>query len=306
MTFTGKYRGGEGHHDEHNVDPHAAVAAKASAHSHDVHADDGAAHAFGVDAHAPSHAAQAISDHAHGGHDAHAVGAHAAHDDHDDAAHGHGHHGGPPHESPWTITLVLALLAAGSFLTLFVGLPMAWTHLPPLFEHWLEPVMIGEVAFRHEPHWMELLFQGLGVGAATLGWIGARALYKDARSTVPATLQARFNRAWTVVYNKYYVDEAYDFLVLRPSAGLARFLSRFDGSVIDGLVNLVGWIGRLAGRIDAWIDRYLVDGAVNAVSDSVLAFGRSLRRVQTGRIQTYLYGALGGALVVVLINFLIS
>ena len=42
------------------------------------------------------------------------------------------------------------------------------------------------------------------------------------------------------------------------------------------------------------------------VSNGTLALGRSLRRVQTGRIQTYLYGALGGALVVVLINFLIS
>jgi NADH-quinone oxidoreductase subunit L len=37
-----------------------------------------------------------------------------------------------------------------------------------------------------------------------------------------------------------------------------------------------------------------------------MGLGRAIRRVQTGRIQTYLYGALGGALVVVLLNFLIS
>jgi NADH-quinone oxidoreductase subunit L len=48
-----------------------------------------------------------------------------------------------------------------------------------------------------------------------------------------------------------------------------------------------------------------VDGAVNLVADATIAAGRSLRRVQTGRIQTYLYGALAGALVVVLLNFLI-
>jgi NADH-quinone oxidoreductase subunit L len=302
MTFTGAYRGGEGHHDEHNVDPHAAVAAKASAHTHSVHADDGAAHAFGVDAHAPAHAAQALSDHAHG-----AADAHAGHDDHDDAAHGHGgHHGGPPRESPWTITFVLVTLAAGSFVTLFVGIPAAWSHVAPAFEHWLEPVMIGAVSFREEPHWKEFLFQGLGVAAATVGWFAARALYRDARSTVPAALQARWKGVWTVVYNKYYVDEAYDLLVLRPSIRLGRFLSRFDGTVIDGLVNLAGWVGRQLGKLDAGIDRIVVDGAVNFVSDVVIATGRSLRRVQTGRIQTYLYGALGGALVVVLINFLIS
>jgi NADH-quinone oxidoreductase subunit L len=67
MTFTGTYRGGEGHHGEHNVDPHAALAAKASALSHKVHADDGAAHAFGHGKHAPSHGGHAdeAHDHAH-------------------------------------------------------------------------------------------------------------------------------------------------------------------------------------------------------------------------------------------------
>ena len=60
------------------------------------------------------------------------------------------------------------------------------------------------------------------------------------------------------------------------------------------------------GRFDAAIDKYLVDGAVNAVANATMGVGRSFRTIQTGRIQTYLYGALGGALVVVLLNFLIS
>jgi NADH-quinone oxidoreductase subunit L len=277
------------------VDPHAAVAAKASSLSHAVHADDGAAHAFGMDDHAPGHGALPLEA---GNHD-HAGG-------HDEAAHGHAAHGGPPRESPWTITLVLSLLAAGSFLTLFLGIPYAWTHAAPIFEHWLEPVMIGKVTFGHAERWVELLFQGFGVGAATVGWLAARALYKDARSEAPARLKARFQGLWTLVYNKYYVDELYAWIVLRPSNQLARFLARFDGSVIDGLVNLAGWLGRLAGKIDAGIDRYVVDGAVNLVSNTTIAAGRSFRRVQTGRIQTYLYGALGGALAVVLLNFLIS
>ena len=71
-------------------------------------------------------------------------------------------------------------------------------------------------------------------------------------------------------------------------------------------MNLAGAIGRFLGRIDAAIDKYLVDGAVNALAAACMGIGRSFRSVQTGRIQTYLYGALGGALVVVLINFLIS
>jgi len=102
------------------------------------------------------------------------------------------------------------------------------------------------------------------------------------------------------------VDELYAAVVLKPAVGIARFASRFDGSVIDGAVNFAGAIGRFLGRFDAAIDRYLVDGAVNAVAAATIGAGKSMRSLQTGRIQTYLYGALGGALVVVLLNFLIS
>jgi NADH-quinone oxidoreductase subunit L len=300
MTFTGEYRGGEGHHDEHNEDPHSAVAAPVLASSHAVHASDGAVHAAAA---AHGHDVHGQDAHAAHGHDAH-----AAHDDHDDAhAHG-GHHGGPPHESPWTITLVLSLLALGSFLTLFLGIPAAWTGHEPLLEEWLAPALTAGhgVPFAEKPHWMEFAFQGIGVLAGTVGWFFAMLLYKDAKSTVPATLKARFSGIWTVIYNKYYVDELYAATVVQPSLVVARTFSKFDGSVIDGIVNFVGLLGRLAGRLDAAIDKYIVDGLVNATANAVLGMGRAFRNIQTGRIQTYLYGALGGALVVVLLNFLIQ
>ncbi len=285
MTFTGEYRGGEGHHDEHNEDPHSAAATAMSATSVSIHASNGAVHADG---------------HAHG----HPAPAHDAGHGHDDAR--GGHHGGTPHESPWTITLVLSLLAAGSFLTLFIGIPYAWTHRHPILERWLEPVMVGKVAFTQHPHVLEYVFQGLGVLAATAGFLAARALYKDAKSDLPGRLKARFHGAWNVVYNKYFVDELYAVIVVKPSLAVARAFSGFDGAVIDGLVNFAGAVGRFLGRLDAWIDRVFVDGAVNAVAWATIGLGRSFRTIQTGRIQTYLYGALGGALVVVLLNFLIQ
>jgi NADH-quinone oxidoreductase subunit L len=161
------------------------------------------------------------------------------------------------------------------------------------------------VPFVQKPHALEWVFQGLGVLAGTVGWVFARWLYKDNKSTIPATLQKRYEAAWTVVYNKYYVDELYDAVVIRPSIFLARFLSWFDGHVIDWLVNFAGWITRIFANIDGAIDKYLVDGAVNAVAAVTIESGRALRKVQTGRIQTYLYGALAGGLAVVLLNFLI-
>jgi NADH-quinone oxidoreductase subunit L len=225
------------------------------------------------------------------------------------AAHGeHGGHGAVPHESPWTITAVLALLAAGSVLTLFLGIPALWSGSAPAFERWLEPVLAPAaeiVRFAEPGHAAEWLFQALGVTAAVVGWWTARALYRDARSQAPARLKARFTRAWTVVYEKYYVDELYALAVVRPTTRLAGLLSWFDAHFIDGLVNLAGTLGRFASAISDVIDRYAVDRAVDGVASLTRGAGRSLRRVQTGHIQTYLYGALGGALLVVLLNFLI-
>jgi NADH-quinone oxidoreductase subunit L len=250
-------------------------------HGHDDHgADHGAKHAPADAHHTPA--------------DAHAAGG------------DHGHHGGMPHESPRSITWVLMTLAAGSVLALIIGIPYAWTHTHPILEHWLEPALPTKIPFAQYPHVMEYLLQLMGVGAAVVGWWFARMLYKDATSQVPAKLKERFAAAWQVVYDKYYIDEIYEALVVRPAVFFAKFLSWLDGHVIDWLVNFAGWVTRFVANIDGAIDKYVVDGAVNLVANATIAGGRQLRRVQTGRIQTYLYGALAGALVFVALNFLIQ
>ena len=219
---------------------------------------------------------------------------------------GHDHgHGATPKESPLSITSVLVVLASGAVLALLIGLPAAWTNQPPILEHFLEPSLPATVHFAEHPHWMEWAFQIIGVSAGAVGWLSARVLYLNGKSPVPARLLARYKRAWTVVYNKYYVDEIYQATVVRGSLVFAGILSWIDSRLVDGVVNLAGEVTRLFANLDGAIDKYLVDGAVNLVANSTIAAGRGLRRVQTGRIQTYLYGALAGALVVVLLNFLI-
>jgi len=194
---------------------------------------------------------------------------------------------------------------------------VAWTGKAPLLEHWLEPVVVAtnDVASRfsliggseHANHQFELIFQGIGVAIAFIGWFAARALYKDNKHQ--AALEAnieRFKGIWTVVYNKYFVDELYAKTVVLGAMSWAKVCSWFDANIIDALVNLAGTVTRAFSNIDAAIDTYIVDGAVNAVANGTAAIGKGLRLFQTGRVQTYLYGALGGALVVVLINFLIQ
>jgi NADH-quinone oxidoreductase subunit L len=110
---------------------------------------------------------------------------------------------------------------------------------------------------------------------------------------------------YRVVYNKYYVDELYQATVLRGTSILARALAVFDNVVIDGVVNAVAVVGRFVANIDGAIDKYLVDGAVNALAEGIVELGGRFRRLQTGRIQNYLYAAVLGALLVIGINFLV-
>ena len=280
MTFTGEYRGG-GHAHEHGEDPHASTAAPHHASAHGHHDAHPAPDPILGHVHAPHGAAAHVGQAAHGG------------------------DGHMPHESPWTITLVLSVLAAGAVLSGLLGLPAAWTGSEPLLERWLAPALPAVVSFAEKPHAMEYLFQGLGVGAGAIGFFFAWLLYKDGRSKVPAMLKERFLGAWTVVYNKYYVDEIYDVVVIQPALAWSRLMGWFDNHAIDWVVNTVGLVTRLFANIDGAIDKYVVDGAVNAVAGAVIEGGRTLRHIQTGRIHTYLYGALVGGLAVILLNFLI-
>jgi NADH-quinone oxidoreductase subunit L len=235
------------------------------------------------------------------------------HDDHHGhAEHGHGAH--EPHESPRTMSWVLATLALLIIPTAALGFwPLL--HITPLFERWLHPVVgraMESLSWRSATEHVFTLEVGLAaasVGISLCGWLVARALYKDDKSSIPQRLLA--TPSWilraphTLIYNKYFVDEGYDWLVVRRTRQLSRILFWFDQKIVDGLVNLAGFLGRLVSAIDGLIDALVVDGMVNGVAGLIGFLGRRVRTFQTGRIQTYLAGAIVGALLLVVINFLL-
>ena len=292
MTFTGEYRGHGGHEDKERLeDPHAMAA----------HAHADAAVQAPSDAAAMQQAAATSTPHQHD----QSHGAAPAHDDHG-AGHGHG---GEPHESPRSMTYVLAVLAFAAVVAGFVfGWPAAWGggHEPAL-ERWLAPSLPAaeHVKFAEPGHGAEYLFQFFGLAIATLGWFAARVLYLDNQSTAPARMKELFPRAWGVVFNKYYVDEAYQATIVRGSVVLSRVLYWIDQNLIDGLVNLMAVLGKSVAYLDSAIDKYLVDGAVNGLANLTWNSGKQLRRLQTGHIQSYLFGALGGAIAFVIIQYVI-
>jgi len=145
------------------------------------------------------------------------------------------------------------------------------------------------------------------VTVATLGWLGARTLYKDvaARAATLAALQARFPRLHALGRDGFRVDALYDATLVRGFRASARAAAWLDTWVVDGVVNGLGALARAAAWLTGAIDHYLVDGAVNGLAELLLGSGRALRRVQTGRINNYVLGvAVGVVLLIVLTSWL--
>jgi NADH-quinone oxidoreductase subunit L len=197
------------------------------------------------------------------------------------------------HEAPRSMALPLVLLALGSVFVGFAGVPhfMGGSNR---FETWLAPV------FGEEGHMaLELSHSGLAGGeisghvqavgavqpsaraewgatlvAVTIGLIGlllGHQLYARAPQAA-ARLAARFAFLRRLLARKFYVDEVYDALVVRPTRFLAdRVLWRVvDVRIIDGLVNLLGGLTK--------------------------AFSYVFRFAQSGYVQTYVFVLVLGVL----------
>jgi len=221
---------------------------------------------------------------------------------------GHAH----PAESPRSMTGVLVVLGALSVVGGFVGMPHLWHLLPNWFEAWLAPVFEPTEHLVHSAGHgagMEWLLMGASVAIALAGFLAARVLYKDAASPIPVRLLQSRNPlvrgVYQLVYQKYYVDELYRATVIAATLRAASVLAWFDRNVVDGAVNLCGWIVRAFTAIDGLIDTYIVDGFVNALAEALARGGATLRRLQTGQVQVYIVFTMAGAIALVVLGYLI-
>jgi NADH-quinone oxidoreductase subunit L len=201
------------------------------------------------------------------------------------------------HESPAAITFVLAVLAALSTLAGgFFGFSkhLIGQHGEPLLEEWLHPVLQhAEVRFRDPGLGFEYTLMALSVGLAVVSWGAARRRYGHDRVRDWQKNEAKLP-LFEAIQNKYWVDEIYQATIIAWCLKLRLILADMDRWVVDGIVNGAGILGKGAAWITGAIDHYIVDGAVNFVAEGTLAAGNRLRKVQTGRVQSYVYGLLGG------------
>ncbi|MDQ2855862.1 MAG: NADH-quinone oxidoreductase subunit L [Acidobacteriota bacterium] len=127
---------------------------------------------------------------------------------------------------------------------------------------------------------ISLLAAGTGMG---LGW-----LFYVKDTSLPGIWAARLRPLYTASYNKYWVDEFYGWAITRRTMDIARGVFVFDSKVVDGAVNGTAWSTRLSARITGGIDKYFVDGLVNAIAAFVIRLMSPLvRAAQTGLAQNY-------------------
>ncbi len=193
------------------------------------------------------------------------------------------------HEAPRVMLVPLLVLAAGSIVAGYVGIPFGSLNV---FDHFLQPVVAAVAHGEHAGHpglLRELVLMGLSVGVAAVGIAAAWRLWGGARGLEGGqTWAARLPALHRLLLGKYRVDELYDATVVRGTWASARGLFAFDSRFIDGiLVNGARHATVAFSLLSGFFDKYFVDGAVNLVGTAMRAGSRSFRALQTGLVSQY-------------------
>ena len=118
---------------------------------------------------------------------------------------------------------------------------------------------------------------GLSTTLALIG-LGLSAFLYLRTTDLPVKIGKAFKGLYTLLYNKYYIDELYDFIIIRPTMWIAR--------------------GILVGITDA----KMIEGIVNGVPRAIGQFSQSLRRIQTGLVEHYgIFMAAGAVFIIALV-----
>ena len=145
------------------------------------------------------------------------------------------------HESPPVMTIPLVILAIGSIFSGWLGAPeYLWGSR---WEQWLQPIF-GAAAAHEDSVRTEILITGLTLAVVVVGICLAYAKYGRAPAEAAPSTTAE-GILYRLSLNKFYVDEIYDYLFVRPFTACSRFFAEFlDPRVIDGAVNGVAAVAR--------------------------------------------------------------
>jgi NADH-quinone oxidoreductase subunit L len=216
------------------------------------------------------------------------------------------------HESPKSITVPLVILALCSIGAGWVSWPHSLSGSAN-FEKFLKPVFSQEAVVLNEEgksgqlaagqkeaertDATEYLLMVLSLAAAVVGWGMARRSYLHVAKDYVEPLAERAPPLYNALYNKWFVDEGYDYVftgrrklgrVRLGALGAGEAASWIDAKVIDGVVNDVGWVTRSTATLSTWWDKWIIDGlGVRGVAYWTIPFSYVSRLLEWGLVQWY-------------------
>jgi NADH-quinone oxidoreductase subunit L len=207
------------------------------------------------------------------------------------------------HESSGWMTWPLVVLAVFAVVFGWAGIPEHFPGLGGIIPNYFHDFIAhGLPEFMHlEPIEFSIvpLITSLAValGGLGLGWL----VYTDVPSAEEDPFKKLARPVYTLLENKYYFDETYDYLFVRPAKWFSETVvyKFMDGTIIDGVLHLVSRITYWLGNV--FRDRFDIPVVNTFIGDTLGAalpqwIGKQLRKIQTGVVQQYM-------LIAVLVTF---
>ena len=217
------------------------------------------------------------------------------------------------HESPRTMVVPLVILAT---MAVIVGwrLPFSNLSLTSLLEQ-SRPlgtaegtsIAVSTIAMpaEHLSHLSEVHIPVslIAFSTALVGFILATAFY-GLKTLDPADAQKQFAPLDRLFRHKWWFDELYDLILIRPSHWIAGKVAATDKLGIDWLADGLARCTVAVSRLDDWIDRLFVDGLINRIAQWTYGVAVWLRTLQTGQLRQYVMLIVVGTVALfVLISF---
>jgi NADH-quinone oxidoreductase subunit L len=205
------------------------------------------------------------------------------------------------HETPWTMTTPLVILAVFAVVIGWTGIPEQFPVLGGLVPNWFHGVAYalpeGSIPKGIEFNWIPLIISlVVALGGLGLGWL----VYKDVKAGGQDPLKKPLGGLYKVLQNKYYFDEFYDAVFVKPAYWFSETFSYLwmDRKVIDGILHAISRFSYALGVFFRdFIDGPLVNGFGDLMGEGTKWLGDKIKVVQTGKVQQYMLIALGFAFV---------
>ena len=217
----------------------------------------------------------------------------------------------------FTMTLPLLILAVFALAAGFVGVPNDFPLFGAIFspeynnfKHlMIEALPLSEATaafaslpdYHAKPPPFNIVPVATSFLVALLGlWLGWRMYWRrPLKAGEPDPMVAALGPLHPVLKNRYYLDDVYGKVFVKPSQWLGvQVIAFLDRGIIDAILHLIGrvftWLGDLIKVLNLW----LIDGVGDGIPIAIFHFGGWLRRMQTGRIQQYLLLVLVAAVVI--------